>query len=403
MTTPDPERLPDTRPVPAPDEISLRELYLVLKRRSPWIVLAALVVALAAFLIASTRPPRYVAEGTTVVARAPIEVDAGTNLRFRPEVTVGFDTYQTLAFSRAVLEAVVPHHEASDVATLRGSLTLERVAGTATQPTTFLAVAHAVRSRDAGAAAAAAEAWVEATVATVRALMLENFDVLELITADALGPTRARVASAEQAFEALRAAAAPESLNLTIANMDQTIVSLSDQLRSIERALASMGAERDFLAGLDVDDSVSIVLSTAPEVVLDVMGAEASLSARLLGLETQRERVVEQRDQLRREREALAQRRADVTVQLAALEREREEALRAMQLLTLIDPNVAYAAQVAPSGVRVLSAPTEPSRPEPTRATLIALLAAVVTAFAGVVVALLAEAVRAPNGGRVNR
>ena len=403
MTTPNAERLADTRPGPASDEISLRELYLVLKRRSPWIVLAALVVALAAFLYASTRPPRYVAEGTTVVARAPIEVDVGTNLRFRPEVTVGFDTYQTLAFSRAVLEAVVPHHEASDVATLRLALTLERVAGTATQPATFLAVSHAVRSRDAGAAAASAEAWVEATVATVRALMLENLDVLEVITSDALERARARVTAAEEALEALRASTAPDALSLTITSTDEAIVSLEELLRSIERASAGLVAERDVLAELGVDDPMAIVLSSAPEVVLDVAGARASLTAQIAGLARERSRAVEQLAQLVDERAVVAQRRAEATVQLAALEREREEALQGMRLLTAIDPNVTYIAQLAPSIVRVLSTPTEPSRAEPNRAALIALLAAVVTAFAGVVVALLAEAVRAPNAARVNR
>ena len=403
MTTPDPERLPAARGETAPDEISLRELYLVLKRRSPWIVLAALVVALAAFLYASTRPPRYVAEATTVVARAPIEVDAGTNLRFRPEVTVTFETYQTLAFSRAVLEAVVPHHEASDVTALRGSLTLERVAGTAAQPSTFLAVSHAVRSRDAGAAVAAAEAWVEATVATVRALMLENLDVLEVITGDALVLARERAQRAETALEGVWAETAPDALRRAITAADQAIVDLDALVRAIDRDLSAHRAERTALAAVDADGAQGVVLSDAPDVVMAIEGAIASLDARIAAHEVRRERALEQRAALTTERSALALQRADATVRIAALEREVHEALQAVALLTAIDPNVAYVAQVAPSGVRVLSAPSLPNRPEPTRATLIALLAAVVTAFAGVVVALLAEAVRAPNGGRVNR
>ena len=397
MTTPGAERPSDARPAGASDEISLRELYLVLKRRSLWILLAVVLVAGVAFVYASTRPPRYVAEGTTVVARAPIEVDAGTNLRFRPEATVSFDTYQTLAFSRAVLEAVVPHHGADDVSGLRGALTLERVAGTATQPTTFLAVSHAVRSRDPGVAAAAADAWIEATVATVRALMLENYDVLEVITGDALALARARAERAEEALEGVWAEAAPDALRRGITAADQAIVDLDALLREIDRDLGAHRAERAVLAASGTAAQQGVVLSDAPEVVVTAAGAIASLDARVAGLEVRRERALEQRSALADERASLAQRRADATVRIASLEREVHEALQVVGVLTVIDPNLAYVAQIAPSGVRVLSAPSRPDRPEPNRAALIALLAAVVTGFAGVVVALLAEAIRPPN------
>ena len=402
MTTPGAERPSDARPAGASDEISLRELYLVIKRSSPWIVLAALLVAVAAFAWASTRPPRYVVEATTVVARAPIEVDVGTNLRFRPEVTITFETYDTLAFSRSVLEAVLPFHGADDVSELRSALAIERVAGTAAQPSTFLAVAHTVRSRDPEVAARAAEAWVDATVATVRALLLENLDVLEEVTGDSLVLARERVRLAEEALQGLRAEAAPDALSSAILAADQAVVELEEMLREVDRDVSERRAERSSLVGAGVAPTTGVVLMDAPEVLVDVAGAVASLDARIAALEVRRERVVEQRVELADERSRLALSRADATVRIAALEREVREALQSIDVLTAIDPNVALVAQMAPSGVRVLSQPTVPTRPEPTRAALIAVLAAVVTAFAGVVVVLLAEAVRAPNAARIN-
>src|SRR6056297_546624 len=126
MTEPDPSlRVPATS---APsDEISLRELYLVLRRRALWIALAAAAVAVAAYAVLSVRPDVYVAEATGTVSRTPVSVQGNTGLVFRPELDISFDTYTTLAYSRSVLETVlqaVPEAEL-DLARVRDALTLE--------------------------------------------------------------------------------------------------------------------------------------------------------------------------------------------------------------------------------------------------------------------------------------
>ncbi len=400
MSTPDAAPRDEARATSSTDEVSLRELYLVLRRRSGWIVAAAILAAAAAFAFLSTRPAIYVAEATTVVARPPIEVDLGTNLRFRPEISVTFDTYATLAHSRGVLEAVLPHHEAETLSRLENSLELERVAGTANQPSTFLAVVHEVSSRDPESAAASAGAWVEATVAHVRALMLENLDAVELITGDSVALTRARVHDAETALEGYRAEAAPEALRSRQDAMDERFVELESIALELQRTLEGRLAERSALlaARESGDPTGGVVLMDAPEVVVELDGALVSLDARVESLRSERERVLEQLSELRVERGAVAAELADATVRLAALERAAREARQALEVLAAIDPNVAYVAQLAPSGVRVLSEAGVPTEAEPRRALLVALLVAVVTGFAGMVLALLSEAVRAPNG-----
>lgn len=386
------------------DEISLRELYLVLKRRAVWIALAAALAAVAAFAFLSLRPARYVAEGTAAVARAPIslEVDVGTNLRFTPEVSVTFETYQTLAFSRGVLEQVVALHEAEDLSRLEGALELERIAGTANQPSTFLAVAHRVSSGDAEIAARTAQAWMAATVATVRDLMLENLDTLEDMTGDALVGSRERVAAIERELETLLAEAAPDALRRQITSLDAAIADLTRARIDARGERDAYRAEREALAAHGASNAW-VVLSDAPEVAVDIEGAIASLDARIAAAGARIDGTDALIAELRSERNELARARADAHVQAAALERDLAAALQGVDLLASVAPNVAYVAQVAPSGVRVLSEPTVPTRAEPTRALLVALLAAVVVAFAGVVVALLAEAVRAPNGGQRHR
>ncbi len=404
MTTPDVAPRPEAPRQPSDEEISLRELYLILRRRSLWIVLAAALAALATYGYMSTRPATYLAEATTVVARPPIEVDLGTNLRFRPEVSVSFDTYSTLAFSRGALEAVLPFHERDTVAALEDVLSLERVAGTATQPTTFLAVVHRVRSADPEAAAASVTAWVEATIATVRSLMLESLDTVELITGEALALARTRVRDSEAALERHRAEAAAESLRSRLSGMDVHVVELEHAALTLARAISARSAERDAFARQrdEVGGDLGVVLVDAPEVVVDLDGAVRSLEARIDALRGERELVFDQLHELGAQRGHLAGALADATVRTAELERGVREARQTLEMLAALDPNVAYVAQLAPSGVRVLSAATAAST-EPRRSVLVALLAGAVTLFVGVVLALVAEAVRSPSGEEPSR
>ncbi len=383
----------------AGDEVSLRELYLILRRRSPWIALMAVLVGLAAYVYLSSRPATFVAEATTIVAPPPIEADLGTGVRFRPEATVPFDTYVTLAFSRGVLEQVLPFHERSDINQLEQALELERIAGSATQPNRFLAVAHQVRSRDPEVAAASAEAWVAATVEHVRALLLENLDAVELITGDALTIARERLRSSESALERYRAEAEPDALRARLAALDEAWALLELDALASSAALAAREAEREaLLVQRDLlGGDVGVVLAEAPEGVVALDGAIASLEGRLAALRAETERVRELQQGVRVQRAAIAAELSEATVRITELERGAREARQSVDTLAAIDPNVAYIAQVASSGVGVLSEASVPSAAEPRRAALVAVLAVVVTAFAGAVMALLAEAVRAPD------
>jgi len=407
------------RPAPAapagpPDEISLRELYLVLRRRAPWIVAGALVAGLIAFAALSLRPPSYVAEATAIVSRAPISVQLGTGLSFRPEIDLTFDTYQTLAFSRSVLEAVLPFAPANDVVRLRDTLSLERVAGLPNQPSSVLAVVHRVRGRDPALAAAAADAWAGATIATARRLLLENLDAVELITGEGLAQARAALETAEAELEAFRGASAIASLRTQVGytgrgptggeghvpgTLDQAIDALEADLRRNRIAGQQVAAEITSLearAGQDGDDLL-VVLYAAPTVTLPLAGAIASLEAQALALAAEGRAIGEELDGLFQARAAAGAALADATAAMARLERAVAAPRAAVESLAAIEPSVAYVAQVAPSGARVLSESVVPSVPEPSRRGLVALLAAVVVAFVGVVLALLAEAVRDPR------
>jgi uncharacterized protein involved in exopolysaccharide biosynthesis len=403
---------PAERAAPPHEEISLRELYLVLRRRVLGIVAVGLLAGVAAFAVVATRSPVYLAEATTVVARAPVEV-GGTGLRFRPEVDITFDTYQTLAFSRAVLEEVLPIHEASDLRRLRDALTLERVAGPLNQAPGLLAVAHHARSEDAGRAASAASAWASATIATARRLLLENLDAVETITGAGLASARAELEAAEADLEAYRASSGIESLRALLGvpaagipgRLELAIGEVEADLRANRWAATQRAAELTSLRarGEAGDGALEVVLFATPEVLLTIEGAIASLEARAAALAAEEQSLTAILADLERRRAEARAALAEATVGLARRERAATAPLDLLAALTAIEPSVAFVAQIAPAGARVLSEAAVPSAPEPRRLMAVTLLVAVMAGFAAAVAVLLAEAVREPRADREPR
>jgi uncharacterized protein involved in exopolysaccharide biosynthesis len=316
MSDATPDRAPT--PAPPPDEISLRELYLVLKRRAPWIVAAAAVAAVAAGLFLTSRAPTYVAEATAVVARAPIEVDLGTSLRFRPEVNLTYDTYQTLAFSRGVLEELALERSV-EVAELRRALTLERVTGASNQATSFLAVAHQVADRDPQRAAQLANLWAEATVRRARDLLLENLDAVEVITGEGLDTAREALLQAEIALQDYTAQSAIEALRSRAVALLETETEVVSGQRAARLSLTQLRSELQVLQAQRLDDGTGdlpVVLTGAPEVTLTLDGAIASVQASVAGLEARLAAWSDEVERLAAERSTVALELAQANVRL---------------------------------------------------------------------------------------
>ncbi len=382
---------------PASDEISLRELYLVLRRRFAWIVAAALVAGVVAYVVLATRPAVFVAEATAVVARTPVSVAGESGLLFQPELDVTYETYTTLAYSRGVLEAVleaVPEADLS-LAGARSALGLERLAGSANQASSLLAVAHRARFGEPSVAATLATEWTRATIATVQALLNENLDAVERITSAELELARIGLDEAEQALRAFReandAAADPERLTGT----RMRSVTLAERRDELERQVVAREAELASLRSRD-DPTETVALADAPEAPLTVAGAIWALEARIASARAELGRLDAQEAAVRTELDALAAAVARVQTTVASLERAIVRADAEVATLAAIEPTVAYVAQLAPAGARVLGEAAVPAEPEGRSTLLVALLALVVVGFAGVVVALLAEAVRDP-------
>ena len=166
--------MPDT---PAPQdfdrssEVSLRDLYLVLLRGLPFILLLALLAGGVAYFLNAQRKPVFAAESTVLVTPPPIQIQGDENISFSPINEVSFQTYDTLARSQAVLrdavsrvgEVEISPNQLLALGTLRQLFGPQRIGDIAP-----LSVIHRVRNADPERAALLADAWAQSTLKAVR-------------------------------------------------------------------------------------------------------------------------------------------------------------------------------------------------------------------------------------------
>ncbi len=152
-------------------EVSLRDLYLVLLRGLPFILLLALLGGGVAYFLNAQRKPVYAAESTVLVTPPPIQIQGDENISFSPINEVSFQTYDTLARSQTVLRDAVSRVKDVKIApnqllalgTLRQLFGPQRIGDVAP-----LSVIHRVRNGDPERAALLADAWAQSTLKAVR-------------------------------------------------------------------------------------------------------------------------------------------------------------------------------------------------------------------------------------------
>jgi uncharacterized protein involved in exopolysaccharide biosynthesis len=393
------ERMTTATTPPPNDEVSLRELYLIVRRNALGIVAFVSLVAIVVAAVVVTRPAVYRAEATTAVARAPITVEQEFGLAFRPELDVTFEAYHTLAFSRGVLERVIAAVPDADLTLTeaRAAFSLERLAGTLAEPSILLAVSHQVMNGQAEQAAELATVWADATLETIRALLNENLEAIDRITSEELAAAGAALERAEEAFRALHEAQDGLADPQRRTHLQVRLSELEWRGDEVTRLISGREAEAASLSERlgDGGDEL-VVLSDAREVALTVAGAVWAIEAQLASLRAERDTIERQRAALQEELAALVPNVARFQIESQIRGRAVVQAERAFDTLADIGPTVAYAAQVAPTGARILSEAAVPTAPEGRRTGVMAALAAVVAAFAAIVFVLLREAVRAP-------
>lgn len=385
------------------DEISLRELYLILRKGLPLILLVSGVTAVAVGIFLSLRSPIYAAESVALVTPPAITVEEVDALSFTPSSEVSFEAYETLANSRGVREAATETLGLT-VDELDGGGVTELVAPVRGQPGSLL-VTHRVRHPDPETAAELSNAWAQATLNTVRSALLANIQPVADITAADAEARRTELASAEQALATFEASETSLSLEATLARLAELIAAArSEMSMNVGDTLSLQGQDGDVLelTGRNSINLPQAIAATRAELESLETNNAATITinlkrAYLEGLEAQQAAL----EDLLAEYQ---QRYETAQAELAEVERERRTLARNLRLAETafettagLRPIINYVSELSPSNASVLSEASVPTNSDRASALLGALIAAIVAGLLSVLFVFLREAVGSPS------
>lgn len=229
------------------DEISLRDLYLIIKKAFIPAVIISLLVGAATFIYMSMQPKVYTAETTTLVT--PLIAEPSFNLgqetlRVASGTTVSYEAYEAIAMSRRVLNevlAAVPEYE-HGATSLRKQLSLKKLVGPANVTQTApLSVIHTAEHTTPEVAAKIADEWATITIRAVSESMLDDLRPIVTATNQALASAQVTLEDAE-----LRLRTFEETSSVTV--LEQEYQALGEELLLLGQMLRETESERNALA-----------------------------------------------------------------------------------------------------------------------------------------------------------
>lgn len=413
------------------DEISLRDLYLIVKRGLPLILAITLLSALAAFLFVTLRTERFQAETTVLINPTPVRVQSGGTLALDQRNDMSWETYQTIAYSRAVLEDAIARIDGADitVAQLRGSGNLTRLVGPQRPDQVApLTISHAFIHTDQQVAASAADAWAAATVETVGASMIASLETVRSATDQQLDNLEERLSGLEERWLSFqsrdestlieaRLLGLGERIPETEAAVEQAARDLA-AARGAGQALASLQEQSGARNGADPQAAVALLAGhelLPPETVAELTAALRDsgaadaelvtlvrqvelqrLTAEQAGLTAQRDAGQAQLEQMRELGQELRERQAGLVLERNRLQQQLDTARDAHADLAGLQPVIEYIHQLAPTNSRILNSASIPTDPVGPRRLLVTALAAVVGGMLALLYVFLRAAVSEP-------
>lgn len=424
-------------PTDTVDEISLRDLYLILRRGLPLIFAVALLAGLTAFLYVSLRPRTYQADAMVLINPSPIRAQSTGTLGLEQRNDISFETYRSLAFSRSVLEDTLERLGTNDTTleALERMGSVEQLVGPQrADQAAQLTVTHSVTTTDPELSANVANAWAEVTVETVRRTQMASLTPIRETTrleAERLG---AQLAELEARWEEFRSRDESELITAQLTGVAQRAATAEAELESIGRKLANVNARReqlthvaatggqgagdgaasaDPLAAVALLQSRSLITPEAaaeltallrdrppgPDTDLVALFAQLELQrsgTEAAGLEAERAAVQAQLESYRDEARDLRERMASLTLERDRLDRELNTIRTTYQEVTALEPILAYVTELAPTNSRILNQASVPTEPLPARRLLTTALAVVIAGMAALLFVFLREAVAPP-------
>jgi uncharacterized protein involved in exopolysaccharide biosynthesis len=374
------------------DEVSLRELYLTVRRGLPLIVVVTIVAAAAAFLVVGLRPVRYRAEA---VVRVTVPQLGGGSLPV--DTTIGFDTYRRVAMSATVLNDALSRLDdtALDLRALRSAGSVERVNegnGSALVAAMGVTLPSAVR------AAAAANAWAAAASDAIRASLKANIEGVRASVENDLSQRGEALTQAEAGWEAFTATDERDALNAQLRGLDTRRLADEQRIDDLDRQIAATRARQEITTAIvaarqggspapveqqlqalqqaDVlDEASASALASAVALTPDARVAGADLAtvvarvrlqddaATLAANSAERQAITARIAGLQTEADRLRKRLAALGSKASAAQRELENARTAYQQLEPLAPQLAALLGLAQASPSILDAATPPPRP----------------------------------------
>ena len=241
------------------DEISLRDLYLIIKGGFWWIVALSLLAAAATFIFFTLRPDVYEAQSTTVITPSSISIENDVGVSFTPQTNVSFEAYRTLATSQPVFEVVIgAAYEAGyleediSLLTLTSNSTVKQLFGpAANRPESAgqipLSINHTVKHLNAELAAFLANRWAEQSLETVKDALLSAFNPVGNVTESQLSNRKEVMELAEEALGEFNTVNNLTLLENQFATLTSQVANSENRLDEIQNEILVSESEASFL------------------------------------------------------------------------------------------------------------------------------------------------------------
>lgn len=275
---------PPSTPPPA-EEISLRDLYLVLLRGLPIILGLGLLAGVAAYLYNSNRQPVYAAESTVLVTPPPIQIQSGDNLSFSPSYEVSLQTYETLARSQMVLQNAVERLQGGGARVspqaLSGLGSIRQLIGPQRPDQVVpLSVVHRVRNADPELAAQLADAWAQSTLEAVRESLFASLSPVDATTAQEVARLQGNIEEVEARYRTFSAGDNGPQLEAQLEGLTRELTDGRAREGQLRRAVAASEARVAELEALLSDAGAPAATDLGNEAtaaVLELLSAQWAL------------------------------------------------------------------------------------------------------------------------------
>ena len=255
---------PNDRPYGPPydDEISLRELYLILVRGLPLILIVTVVAAVITAAVMLVQPSTYEASANVLTAPASVQSNAGGALTVRPLTSIDRPTYEAIADNVTVFDEIE--------ATLTGQGYDLAAVEACSDPTLAqlsaengLTMTHQAACQDPELAAAYATTWAGVTVNRIRQTLFSNLENAQAETTRAVERQRERLDAAIDA-------------QTTFAN--EGLAAKQAELEVLERSMLNRGLRIAELDAAVARSAASLAFLTRQLEANDVAVPTAALS-----------------------------------------------------------------------------------------------------------------------------